>query len=199
MKIVKEGDTRAVLCHHCGKSIATYRLRDVDFSDRRGTVKNILAAVCNQCDAVASVPAQSTPQIKSEFEQSKSALEVRVPAHYLDILNVATQKIDASLGEDFHKTLILYYLHALTTGYYHQEGLKALLGSELANAKASKRLSMKVTKKQLAEVNSLMEQQNLMRSSDVVKAVILKVCQDIVQEKNLGVLPELRNLAAAIS
>lgn len=44
-----------------------------------------------------------------------------------------------------------------------------------------------------------MEQQNLMRSSDVVKAVILKVYQDIVQEKNLGVLPELRNLAAAIS
>ncbi|MDW5498895.1 hypothetical protein R6Y99_03660 [Pseudomonas lundensis] len=199
MKIVKEGDTRSVLCQNCGKSVATYRLRDVDFSDRRGTVKNILAAVCNQCDAVVSIPAQSTPRIKSEFEQAKSALEVRVPAHYLDILNVATQKIDDSLDEDFHKTLILYYLHALTSGRYPQQELKALLGSELAKAKSSKRLSMKVSKKQLAELNSIMEQQSLTRSSDVVKAVILKIYQDIVQEKNLAILPELRNVAAAFA
>ncbi|CAI1656669.1 hypothetical protein [Serratia proteamaculans] len=199
MRIVKEGDTRTVLCQHCGKSMATYRLRDVDFSDRRGTVKNILAAVCNQCDAVVSIPAQSTPRVKSEFEQTKSALEVRVPAHYLDILNVATQKIDASLDEDFHKILILYYLHALATGRYQQQELKTLLDSELAKAKSSKRLSMKVSKKQLEELNSIMEQQNLTRSSDVVKAVILKIYQDLVQEKNLGILPELRNVAAAFS
>jgi hypothetical protein len=179
--------------------MATYRLRDVDFSDHRGTVRNILAAVCNQCDAVVSVPAQSTPRIKSEFEQAKSALEVRVPAHYLDILNVATQKIDDSLDENFHKTLILYYLHALTTGRYQQQELKMLLGSELANAKSSKRLSMKVSQRQLAELNSIMEQQSLTRSSDVVKAVILKIYQDLVQEKNLGILPELRNVAAAFS
>ncbi|CAI1701103.1 Uncharacterised protein [Serratia quinivorans] len=148
---------------------------------------------------MVSVPAQSTPRIKSEFEQAKSALEVRVPAHYLDILNVATQKIDDSLDENFHKTLILYYLHALTTGRYQQQELKTLLGSELANAKSSKRLSMKVSKKQLAELNSIMEQQSLTRNSDVVKAVILKIYQDLVQEKNLGILPELRNVAAALS
>ncbi|CAI0767682.1 Uncharacterised protein [Serratia quinivorans] len=199
MRIVKEGDTRSVLCQNCGRTMATYRLRDVDFSDRCGTVRNILAAVCNQCNAVVSVPAQSTPRIKSEFEQAKSALEVRVPAHYLDILNVATQKIDDSLDENFHKTLILYYLHALTTGRYQQQELKTLLGSELANAKSSKRLSMKVSQKQLAELNSIMEQQSLTRNSDVVKAVILKIYQDLVQEKNLGILPELRNVAAALS
>jgi hypothetical protein len=69
----------------------------------------------------------------------------------------------------------------------------------LANAKSSKRLSMKVSQKQLAELNIIMEQQSLTRSSDVVKAVILKIYQDLVQEKNLGILPELRNVAAAVS
>jgi hypothetical protein len=44
-----------------------------------------------------------------------------------------------------------------------------------------------------------MEQQSLTRSSDVVKAVILKIYQDLVQEKNLGILPELRNVAASFS
>ncbi|MEJ4044692.1 hypothetical protein [Erwinia sp. SLM-02] len=197
MKIVKEGDTRSVLCHHCGKSTATYLLRDVDFSDRSGSVKNILAAVCNGCQQVVSVPAQCTPQIKQAFDQSRQPLEVRVPAHFLDILNVATQKIDDSLSEEFSKTLILYYLHALASGRYTQDELKSLLSSELAQAKASKRLSMKISQRQMAELTALMQQQNLSKISDVVKAVILKINQDLVQGKNLSGLAELRNVAAA--
>lgn len=196
MRIVKEGDKRTVLCHQCGKSTATYLLRDVDFSDRSGTVKNILAAVCDQCDAVVAIPAQSTPRIKAEFDQSRAPLEVRVPAHFLDILNLATHKIDASLDEDFNKTLLLYYLHALTSGRYPQEELKPLLSSELAQARSSKRLSMKVSKKQQGELSLLMEQQSIRNNSDVIKAVILKINEDIVQEKNLSLLPELRNVAA---
>ena len=76
MKIVKEGDTRNVLCHHCGKSTATYLLRDVDFSDHGGTVKNILAAVCDRCQQVVAIPAQCTPRIKSAFEQTRQPLVV---------------------------------------------------------------------------------------------------------------------------
>ncbi|MBP2167344.1 hypothetical protein J2125_000536 [Erwinia toletana] len=197
MRIVKEGDTRKVLCHQCGQSTATYRLRDVNFSDGSGMVKNILAGVCDQCDEVVSIPAQCTPQIKTAFEQRKLPLEVRVPAHYLDILNVATQKIDASLNEDFNKALILYYLHALTTGHYPQTQLKMLLSSDLADAKSSKRISMKVSQRQLEELNAIMQQQSMKKNSDVVKAVILKIHEDIIQEKNLAVLPELRGVAAA--
>lgn len=199
MKIVKEGDTRSVLCHRCGKSTATYLLRDVDFSDRIGQVKNVLAAVCDGCQQIVSVPAQCTPQIKHAFEQTRQSLEVRVPAHYLDILNVATQKIDASLGEEFNKTLILYYLHALSSGRYAQDELKPLLSSELAQARASKRLSMKITPHQMAEITLLMRQQNIEKTSDVVRAVILKINQDLVQEKNLNGLAELRSTAAACS
>lgn len=115
MRIVKEGETRTLLCHNCGKTSATYRVRDVAFSDKRGTVKNILAAVCDRCDEVAAIPAQSTARIKEAFDQSGSPLEIRVPVHYLDILYVATQKIDTTLSENFNKALILWYLHALTS------------------------------------------------------------------------------------
>jgi len=199
MKIVKEGDTRTVLCQHCGKSTATYHLRDIDFSDHRGTTKNILAAVCNTCQQVVSVPAQCTPQIKNAFEQSRQSLEVRLPAHYLDILNIAIQKIDSSLSEEFSKILILYYLHALTTGRYTQADLKPLLSSELAQAKASKRLSMKISHRQMAELTAIMQRQQIEKTSDVVKAVILKINQDLVQEHNLTGLDELRDIAAIFS
>lgn len=199
MRIIKEGEIRTLVCHNCGKTTATYRLRDVDFSDQRGTVKNILAAVCDRCNEVAAIPAQSSARIKEVFAQCSLPLEVRVPAHYLDILTVATQKIDRSLSDNFSKALILWYLHALTSGRYPQTELSALLNSDMADAKASRRLSMKITDRQQAELNQLMQQQGMKKTSDVVKAVILQIHQDLVLEQNLSGLPELRNMAAALS
>lgn len=197
MRIVKEGDKRQVICHNCGRSEATYLLRDVDFSDKSGTVKNILAAVCDKCHEVVSIPAQSTPKIKAEYKKTKAPLEVRVPAHYLDVLNVATQKINPELDESFNRTLIMYYVHALSTGRYKQKNLANLLNDDFAKAKSSKRLSMKVNTSQLDELNSIMIQHHLRKNTDVIKAVILKINEDIVQNEKPEQLSELRNVAAA--
>ncbi len=199
MRIVKEGDKRQVICHNCGRSEATYSLRNVDFSDKSGTVKNILAAVCNKCNEVVSIPAQSTPKIKAEYNKIKASVEVRVPAHFLDILNVATQKINPALDDNFNRSLILYYLHALNTGRYEQNGLSDFLNTDFAKAKASKRISMKINANQLEEINSIMERQNLKKNTDVIKAVILKINEDIVQNDKPEQLSELRNVAAAFS
>ncbi|HAT3902001.1 TPA: hypothetical protein OPR08_001957 [Citrobacter koseri] len=197
MRIVKEGDKRQVICHNCGRSEATYLLRDVDFDDNSGTVKNILAAVCDKCNEVVSIPAQSTPKIKAEYKKTKAPLEVRVPAHYLDVLNIATQKINPELDESFNRYLVLYYIHALSTGHYTQQGLSDLLIADFAKAKASKRLSMRVNASQLAALNSIMSTQHLKKNTDVIKAVILKINEDIVQNKGPEKLSELRNVAAA--
>ena len=69
VKEVKEGDSKKVICFECGLTDATYRLRDVDFSDKSGTVKEVLAAVCNQCDQVVAIPSQSTGQIKAQYQE----------------------------------------------------------------------------------------------------------------------------------
>lgn len=199
MRIVKEGDKRQVICHNCGRSEATYLLRNVDFSDKSGTVKNILAAVCDKCHEVVSIPAQSTPKIKAEYNKTKSSVEVRVPAHFLDVLNVATQKINPALDESFNRSLILYYIHALNSGRYDQHGLSKFLNDELAKAKASKRISMKVNPNQLDELNAIMERQKLKKNTDVIKAVIMKINEDIVQNDKPEQLAELRNVAAAFS
>jgi len=197
MRIVKEGEKRQVVCHNCGRHEATYLLRDVDFSDKSGTVKNILAAVCDKCHEVVSIPAQSTPKIKEEFDRIKTSVEVRVPAHFLDILNVATQKINPDLDDKFNRALILYYIHALNTGHYEQAGLSNFLNDDFARARASKRISIKININQLSEINEIMESQNLNKNSDVIKAVILKINKDIVQNDKPETLSELRNVAAA--
>lgn len=67
MRVIKEGDKGKAICHKCGITTTTYNLRDVDFSDNCGIVKNIIASVCDKCNEVVSIPRQSVPKIKNEY------------------------------------------------------------------------------------------------------------------------------------
>lgn len=197
MEIIKEGDTLQVICHTCGRAEATHRLRDVPFSDHSGMVKNLLVAVCNGCQQVVAVPAQSAAQVKAAFTKVKSSLEVRVPAHYLDMLYLAMQRIDPALDEHFSRALILYYVHALASGRYQGGTLAANLDDGITKAKASKRISMKITEAQRDELTQLATALGMQNNGEVVKAVIVRIFQDLVQHRQPANLAELRNVAAA--
>lgn len=199
MKIVKEGDARQVVCSSCGLTHATYTLRDIDFSDQSGTVKNVLAAVCDTCSQVVSIPKQSTAKVRAEYNKVKTPVDIRLPAHYLDILNLASQRIDPTLTDNFNKPLVLYYLHALSSGRYSSKNLNMLLKSDLANAKSSKRFSVKLNENSLREIKLLIKSHGLKSNTDVFKTVILKINEDIVQSKSPKHLPELQNFAAAFA
>lgn len=67
--MIIEGDKRQVICPKCGLSHATYTLRDIDFSDNSGTVKNVLAGVCDSCNEVVSIPKQSITRIKEYYSK----------------------------------------------------------------------------------------------------------------------------------
>lgn len=65
MKLYRAGDKSKALCGACETAVSTtFAYRDVPFDDGLGTVKDVLAAVCDQCGAVAAIPAQSTPAIR---------------------------------------------------------------------------------------------------------------------------------------
>ncbi|CAG9000287.1 MAG: hypothetical protein CENE_02281 [Candidatus Celerinatantimonas neptuna] len=199
MKIVKEGDKRQVICPTCGLSHATYVLRDIDFSDHSGTVKNVLAGVCDTCGQVVSLPKQSTAKVRAEYNKVKTPVELRIPAHFLDILTLASHRIDPTLTESFNKPLVLYYLHALSSGRYPATNLSELLHSDLAKAKSSKRLSFKLNDKSLSDIESLMEKQGLKNNAEVFKSLILRINEDIVQSETPPHIHELRNFAAAFA
>ncbi|CAM3886392.1 hypothetical protein [Rheinheimera salexigens] len=197
MRIVKEGDSRQVVCPDCGVTQATYLLQDVCFNDDSGVVKNILAAVCNSCHKVVSIPKQSTAKVRAEYNRVKVPVDVRLPAHFIDILNLATQKIDPSLSDSFNKSLVLYYLHAVSKKRYSQHNLAQLLTLDIAKAKASKRFSVKLNDKNIQDINDLMVSQGLKNNTEVFKSLILKINEDIVQPKQPKHLAELQNFAAA--
>ena len=64
-KLYAAGDKSRAICEGCAKAVAsTFVYRDVAFDDGSGVVRDILVAVCDACEAIAAVPAQSTPAIR---------------------------------------------------------------------------------------------------------------------------------------
>lgn len=67
---VKEGDKSKAVCNDCAAMVSTtFKVRGVPFSDGSGTVENILAGICDQCDRVVSIPNQSAQNIKKAFDK----------------------------------------------------------------------------------------------------------------------------------
>ncbi len=195
MKILKVGDTQRAVCQQCGafKPI-TFQLRDVPFSDGSGIVKNVLVGVCDECDSVAVLPHQSTPAVKQQLDKHRKALESRLPAHMIDILNLASYELSGST--DFTHNLVKYYIHALSIRNISPVGFSKYLKSELFKGASQKRLSIKgsmVTE----EMNVLKKITKISSTSDLMKSIVLKINDDILENKNPKTIDHLKNIVAA--
>lgn len=78
MKLYQERDKSRAICCHCeGLVQTTLTRRNVPFDDGVGEVKGVLVSVCDVCDKVVGVPAQSTPAIKAAREAAVLSIETR--------------------------------------------------------------------------------------------------------------------------
>ena len=144
MKIFKVGDRIQAICSQCGGlETAEFTLRDVPFSDNAGVAKNILVGACLRCDEVIVLPQQSAPAVNRQLPKTRKPIESRVPAHMIDILNVASEQMGA--GAEFSTAMLKFYLHTLSQELPKLTQLPSLLSSELASGKAQKRISLKAT------------------------------------------------------
>jgi hypothetical protein len=195
MKIVKVGDTQKAACHQCSRfEKVTYKLRDVPFSDGKGLVKNVLVGVCDCCNSVAVLPHQSTPVIRKQLETQRRSLESRVPAHMVDILNLASMEISGTT--EFVPGLMKFYIHSLSTNDISSRGLSKYLGSELAKGKSQKRISIK-GRHVAIEFGQLKQITKINSTTDLMKGVVLKINDDVLVNKNPKTIKALRNIVAA--
>ncbi|MBE9485966.1 MAG: hypothetical protein IMY82_02205 [Chloroflexi bacterium] len=196
MNILKVGDQEKAACEKCAAFVTViYQLRDVPFSDGSGLVKQVLVGVCEQCDQVCVLPQQSTPAVKCVLEKQRKPIESRVPAHMLDILNLASAEVGC--GTEFAPYLIKYYVHALASRQMSANRLPRYLASDLAKGKAEKRISLK-GQHIVEEVGALKSMTHIEKTSDLIRGVILKINDDIVQHKRQKPLNELKGIAAAV-
>ncbi len=195
MKILKVGDTKKAACNTCESfQNVTFQLRNTPFSDGSGIVKNVLVGVCNACDSVVVLPHQSTPAVKKQLEKQRKSLESRVPAHMIDILNLASDKLGGST--EFVPHIMKYYIHALSNNEISSNNISRYLKSDLAKGIAQKRISLKgrhleeelILLKKLIKVES---------TTDLLKIVVLKINDDLLINERPKPMRQLKNIMAA--
>jgi hypothetical protein len=197
MKIYKVGDKQKAVCESCQSlTDATFMLRDVPFSDGSGTVKNVLAGVCDSCNEVVLIPHQSTPAIKKQLDTQKKAVETRVPAHMVDMLNLASMELGGST--DFSNALIKYYLHNLSEQKTSVKDLIKYLESDLAKGVAQKRISLK-GRQVSKEIDNIKFKTSIGSTTDVLKAVVLKINDDVFVHPKTQLINSLKSVAAAFA
>lgn len=195
MKILKVGDTKKAACNNCESfQNVTFKLRDTSFSDGSGIVKNVLVGVCDNCDSIAVLPHQSTPVVKKQLEVQRKSLESRVPAHMIDILNLASEKLGG--GTEFANNIMKFYIYALSNNVISPKNLSRYLDSDLAKGPAQKRISLKgrhieeelILLKQLVEIES---------TTDLLKSVVLKINDDVLVNEKQRSINQLKSIIAA--
>jgi len=195
MNIWKVDDKSKAACANCGAFVdVTYALRDVPLSDESDIVKDVLVGVCDRCDSVCLLPHQSVPKVTRTMDRQRKPVDSRVPAHMLDILNCASRQVGGSA--DFVPQLIKYYLHALAKKDISSTYLVRYLQSDLASGKAQKRISLK-GKYVFEDIEKLKAQAKLDSTSDLIRSVILKINDDILQKKSKKSIKVLEGIAAA--
>jgi len=195
MNIVKVGDTARATCDTCKKFVGvTYRLRDVPLSNGVGTVKDVIAGVCDQCDSVCVLPHQSVPAVAETISRTRKPVEGRVPAHMIDILRVASVAVGG--GSDFVPQLVKYYIHKMAQEDISSAQVARLLQTELATGKSQKRISLK-GRSVFDDIELVKSRTRLKTTSDILKGAILKINVDILQKKNKQSIKTLENIAAA--
>lgn len=196
MKIFKVGESQKAACNKCQSfENATFQLRDVPFSDGRGVVKNVLVGVCDKCNSVTVLPHQSTPVFKRQYETKRKPVEGRLPAHLIDILNLATLEIGAST--DFVPNMMKYYIHTLSEDEKSAKRISQYLKSELATGRSEKRLSLK-GRQIFDDIEHLKSLTHIKNTTDLLKSIILKINEDVLIKRRPKSIENLKNIMAAV-
>jgi hypothetical protein len=199
-KLYIEGEKSKAICDSCQQLVtSTFARRNVPFSDGKGEVKDILVAVCDLCDQVIAVPAQSAPAIREVRQKEAKAIEAQLPAIYLDMLDLAAYAVDSAASTEFRKVLMVLYLHRFASGEYPRERLLKAHRSALARfaeqrGAARRRLSMKVTPRIAEDIKTLTED-TAMNQTEVIKSVIYQIQADVIEARKPALMKELGALA----
>lgn len=197
MKIFKIGDTINSACETCQQfTTSTFDLKDVPFSTGEGRVKDVLVANCNSCGTLTLLPHQSTPMVQRFLMEKRKPIESRVPAHFVDILNLIAQKIGANI--DFIPNLLKYYIHRINQEPKIAAKLSGYSMHQLAIGKANKRISLK-GKRVFDELVDLKQSTNIHSTSQVIKCIILLMHDELLEEENEEILIDLRKIMVAIA
>ncbi len=196
MKIFRVGEKSKGVCENC-KSVVptTFSICSVQLPSGKGKVPDVLAASCDYCGRVVSIPQQSAPRIKEALNTKKHSIEARLPRHLLDVLLLASDKFDLGNPEPLRDTLVRYYIGLAESDKEMVKKIKKFSKSDFAKGSGF-RLSLKVNEAIFERFEHLLEMTNLSKTQ-LLKGIILLINEDILQKPLKKRLNELQKVLLA--
>lgn len=194
MKFYKVGEKSKAICPFCSKvCLTTFVERDVPLSSGKGMVPNVLAAICDECDRVVSIPQQSVPRIQEVVHYSRHPIEARIPRHLLDALVMSCYELGYGANEAKQTILFRYYLQKVCRAKGSYSRFSALLGSEEAQGKSSSRFSIKLNDDHY-KIFLKLERDTKLNKAEVVKGIIMQMKKELLDDKNKILINDLREI-----
>lgn len=194
----KEGDRERFGCPHCKAlvdsqmKVRTYHLRESDID-----VPGVLLVVCDRCDKIAAIPAQSSARLYEARVQLKDEqVEVRIPTHLEDVIFMLARKFFAPV-QAFRPAVLRFYLAELAADPSLAERVRVLAESDLADAPARERVSLRVPAELLAAARERARAAGIARDSDLVRGLLLAAKEDVLDERHPERLLQLSGAAKA--
>lgn len=197
-KFYREGDSSKGICKTC-KSVVptTFQLTTVPLASGKGSVEGVLAARCNHCHGLVSLPQQSAARIREGLLGKKHSVEVRIPGHLRDVLLTICAEISSDCKPTEIEPFILrYYMAHVVHGKLKPARLKKNLKSRLAEGRSNDRISFRVSEEILNQFELKLKMVKMSRTEGI-KAIILQAKSDLIDKASPKRLREIALSASA--
>jgi len=204
MQFYQAGDKSKAICEDCGDVVTTtFAYRDIPFDGGRGVATSILAAVCDRCNRVVALPAQSTPAYARARKDAETPLDVTLTAREMDVLDAAAYRVDAKANDKLRESLIAIYLlrsasDARCAAHLKEKCAKKPGRRANGGAMPKRCLSLNLAPRAKESLKALMKSSGL-RRSQIFRGVISQIEEEIVLPDRPAGMKKLRDIADVLT
>jgi predicted DNA binding CopG/RHH family protein len=160
-------------------------------------VPGVLVRVCDECDRIAAIPAQSAPRIReARVPLKEEQLEARIPTHLEDVLYLLAREFAAPV-QAFRPAVLRFYLAELLNDASLAERVRLLAASELADAPVRARISLRVPAELLAAVRETARAAGIAKDSELIRGLLLAAKEDVLDGRHRERILKLSGAAQA--
>lgn len=197
MKFLREGDKGFALAPKRGRVPIRYEYRDIRL-DSGVRVEDVLVGVDVETDKILTIPAQSTPKIRSAREAVKDeTITVRLSRELDDLLWLISDHYDANSSK-FSAALIRFYLDEASESPPLAKRLCRLSKHELAGQRFTKRITVRFDTGFLKRVQFAVRELEHASWSDLVRGAIVAAKEDVLEGRAKRRAEKLEAVASAI-
>lgn len=157
----------------------------------------MLVAVCDACDEIVTIPAQSTHRLyDARVPRKEQTIEARIPTHLEDVIYMVADRFDAPVQE-FRAGLLRFYLRELANDAGFAERVRSLGQSELAQAPARARISLRVPAPLLSRVREKAREAGISTVAEMLRGILLAAKEDVLDDRDPDRIVRLGGAAQA--